>query len=57
MSPTKIIHFERRISDDIGKTLDMVKDFEALGVSAIAVHGRTRHQCSFDPVNKGSRRK
>ena len=31
----------------------MVKDFESLGVSAIAVHGRTKSQWSGDPVNKG----
>lgn len=30
----------------------MVKDFETLGVSAVAVHGRTREQGPKDPVDK-----
>ncbi|XP_037034447.1 tRNA-dihydrouridine(20) synthase [NAD(P)+]-like [Bradysia coprophila] len=46
-----------RVSDDIEQTLNMVKDFETLGVSAIAVHGRTRRQKSFEQVNKDAIRK
>lgn len=41
-----------RISDDIDQTINMVKDFETLGVSAVAVHGRTRQQTYTDPVDK-----
>lgn len=32
----------------------MVKDFETLGVSAVAVHGRTKEQRPNDPVNEGT---
>ncbi|XP_037034446.1 tRNA-dihydrouridine(20) synthase [NAD(P)+]-like [Bradysia coprophila] len=46
-----------RVSDDIEQTLNMVKDFETLGVSAITVHGRTRYQRSSEPVNKDAIRK
>lgn len=42
-----------RILPDIEDSVKMVKDFESVGVSAIAVHGRLRHQTSNEPVNKG----
>lgn len=32
----------------------MVKDFESIGISAIAVHGRYKHQNSNEPLNKGT---
>ncbi|KAG4069454.1 hypothetical protein HA402_001753 [Bradysia odoriphaga] len=46
-----------RVSDDIEHTINLVKDFETLGVSAVTVHGRTRHQRSSEPVNKDAIRK
>lgn len=39
--------------DSVEETVKLAKEFEALGVSAIAVHGRTRKQKHHDPVSSG----
>lgn len=45
-----------RILPDIDQTISIVKDFEAIGISAIAVHGRTKDERPHDPVNKGKQK-
>lgn len=42
-----------RVLPDLDQTIAIIKDFEATGISAIAVHGRTKDQTHVDPVNKG----
>lgn len=42
-----------RIFDDIDESIKLAKEFESTGISAIAVHGRTRRQKSSEPINKG----
>lgn len=39
--------------DDINETIKLVKEFEAIGISAIAVHGRKKHERPQHPVNTG----
>lgn len=39
-----------RVLDDIDKTVELAKEFESTGISAIGVHGRTRYQKHKDPV-------
>lgn len=46
-----------RIFPDIERTISLVKEFEAIGISAIAVHGRTRqerpqHKVHADMIQK-----
>lgn len=46
-----------RIFPDIERTISLVKEFEAIGISAIAVHGRTRqerpqHKVHADMIRK-----
>lgn len=48
--------FIPRILPDIEDSIKMVKEFESVGISAIAVHGRMRHQTSNEPLNKGTMR-
>lgn len=48
----QLFHFYRIDSNDINKTIEMVRDFETLGASAVAVHGRTVEQSREDPVDK-----
>lgn len=43
-----------RVFDDIEKTVQLAKEFEEMGISAIGVHGRTRNQKHTDPVNIGN---
>lgn len=45
--------FTVRILNDIEDTIKLVREFEALGISAIAVHGRKKHERPQHPVNTG----
>lgn len=40
-----------RIDPDLPRTIDLVRQLEATGVSFITVHGRTKHNKSSDPVD------
>lgn len=42
-----------RIFPDIEKSVSLVKEFEACGISAITVHGRTRQERPQHPVHAG----
>lgn len=52
-SQNKKLNFFSRIYDDVEESIKLVKEFESIGISAIAVHGRTKPQRPSDPVNKG----
>lgn len=46
-----------RILNEIDETIKLVKEFEATGISAIAVHGRKKHERPQHPVNTEAIRK
>lgn len=46
-----------RILNDIDETIQMVKEFEAIGISAIGVHGRKKHERPQHPVSVDAIRK
>lgn len=43
-----------RIFLDVEKTINLIKEFQALGISAITVHGRTKQERPQHPVHSGN---
>lgn len=49
--------FYSRIFDDVEESIKFAKELESTGITAIAVHGRTRKQQSTEPINTGKLKK
>lgn len=45
----------QRIFQNVEDSIKLAKELESTGISAIAIHGRTKNQKSSEPVNKGIR--